>query len=109
MEQLAIYSGDVCMGDVGTPVLGGMHVGDIVIVWKLEHRGTEFERWEHVEHLSAVVLDPESRVPFVMGIKACGFDHPEWRIDVLKKYSDVVEGERWPAFGFRYARRSESK
>lgn len=99
---MKIYSGKVCVGNVGDEAPNGFNVGDIVLVYRLEHEGSEFERWEHTGHLSAVVSDEDGK-PFVMGIKDCGFDDPKWRIDVLKKYSDVIPGERWPAWGFSYA------
>lgn len=100
--MLKIYSGDVFMGEVGKPAPNGFHVGDIVLVWHIEHEGTEFERWEHVGNFTAVVCDDDGE-PFVVGIKSCGFDDPKWRVDLLKKHTDVVPGERWPAYGFRYA------
>ena len=98
--MLKIYSGEVCCGEVGKAAPNGFHVGDIVMVYAGSFIGTDAERWDYTGHLTAVV-DAEDG-PFVMGIKSCGFEHPEWRIELVKKYSDVVPGEKWPAYGFNY-------
>jgi hypothetical protein len=101
-RTMKIYSGKVCVGNVGDEAPNGFHVGDIVMIWHVEHAGSEFERWEPAGGLTAIVSDDDGK-PFVMGIKQSGFDDPAWRIDLVKKFSDVVSGERWPAYGFSYA------
>ena len=100
---MKIYSGDVCMGEIGAHVRDGIQTGDIIQLWHKEYAGTEHECWEPVEHLTAVVTDPESGEHYAMGIRSCGFDHSEWSVRVVKKWSDVIDGEHWPAYGFRYS------
>lgn len=122
--SLRVFSGMCCLCDVGIPVNARgtwgdaveIHTGDIVIVWHGQHIGTDVEEWTPVGGLSVVVAkhyqsymggrielieDPEP--PYVMGIKDCGFDHPSWRVQVVKKFSNVISGEHWPDYGFSYA------
>ncbi|UXH58362.1 hypothetical protein [Pseudomonas aeruginosa] len=121
---LRVFSGKCCLCDVGIPVGATstygdpieIHTGDIVIIWHANYLGTYFETWIPTDGLTAVVsrdyqsfsdgtvqvLDTVSEA-FAMGIKGCGFRHPEWRVQVVKKYSDVIPGEHWPEFGFSYA------
>ncbi|HCW1009308.1 TPA: hypothetical protein OW416_005594 [Pseudomonas aeruginosa] len=121
---LRVFSGKCCLCDVGIPVGATstygdpieIHTGDIVIVWRGGYLGTDLETWTPTDGLTVVVsddyqsfsdgtiqlLDTEGGA-FAMGIKDCGFLHPEWRVQVVKKYSDVIPGERWPHYGFSYA------
>ena len=98
--MLKVYSGKVMLCEAGQAVGNGLHTGDIVIVWHGEHVGTDNEQFYPVEHMSVVVKEGDE--PYVMGIRSCGLDHPEWKIQVVKKYSDVVAGERWPSYGFSF-------
>ena len=121
---LRVFSGKCCMCDVGIPVGATstygypieIHTGDIVIVWHGDYIGTDLETWSTCATLTAVVSDDyqsfsdgtikllDTEEPaFPMGIKGCGFLHPEWRVQVVKKYSDVIPGEHWPQYGFSYA------
>ena len=121
---LRIFSGKCCLCDVGIPVNAfstwgdpvEIHTGDIVIVWHGDYIGTDIESWTPTDGMTAVVADHyqsfsggaielrrEVCEPFAMGIKGCGFNHPEWRVQVVKKFSDVVPGEHWTAYGFSYA------
>ncbi|MDQ0068308.1 hypothetical protein J2W34_000082 [Variovorax boronicumulans] len=79
-----------------------LHTGDIVMLAHGDYLGTDLESWTYDNLLSVIVTEPETGVPFVMGIKDCGFEHPEWRIQIVKKFGDVVDGERWPDWGFNY-------
>lgn len=121
---LRVFSGKCCLCDVGIPVQAQstwgdpveIHTGDIVIVWHGDYLGTDLETWTPSGGLTAVVsddyqsfsdgtikpLDTEEEA-FAMGIKDCGFLHPEWRVQVVKKYLDVIPGEHWPQYGFSYA------
>ena len=122
MSDLRVYSGECCLCDVGTPVgakdVSGndLFTGDIVMVWYGQYLGTDVELWHPSGGLTCVVSDqylsfntgeikekPDPE-PFVMGIKDCGLNHPKWQIHKVKGFSDVVEGERWPEFGFSYKR-----
>jgi hypothetical protein len=121
---LKVFSGKCCLCDVGIPVKARstwgdpveIHTGDIIILWRGGFIGTDVEQWTPDSELTVVVADhyqsysdgsieliKEPEAPFPMGIKDCGFDSPEWRIQVVKKFSDVIPGEHWPAYGFSYA------
>ena len=121
MSSLKVFSGKCCLSDIGIEVGhldydgNPIHTGDIVMVWHGHYIGTDSECWYPAGNLTAVVSDqyqsfsngsvvekegaPE---PFVMGIKDCGFNSTDWHIHIVKKFNDVVEGEKWPAYGFSY-------
>lgn len=120
---LKVWSGKCCLCDVGIAVAANstwgdpvqIHTGDIVMLWHGDYIGTDLESWTPSKELTAVVanqyqsfsngaielLDSNPQA-FAMGIKDCGFDHLEWRVQVVKKFSDVIDGERWPEYGFSY-------
>lgn len=120
MSDLKVLSGKCVLCDVGLPAKAkdcrgvDIHTGDIVIIWHGSYVGTELEEWQPGDGMTVVVADQYQSYsngdikrtgdinPFVMGIKDCGFNHPEWRVRVVKKYHDVIEGEHWPEFGFSY-------
>lgn len=117
---LKVFSGDCCECDVGIAIghkdhyEKELHTGDIILVWHGNWIGTDLEQWSCDAELTAVISNQyqsysdgsvtynQNHEPFVMGIKSCGFSNPEWRIQVVKKYSDVIEGEHWTAYGFNY-------
>lgn len=120
---LKVFSGECCLCNIGIPVghfdESGhpLHTGDIVVVLEGRYIGKECEFWSGGDSLTAIVanqfqsysngsirIDDLNAAPFVMGIKDAGFDSPEWRVRLVKKFSDVVEGENWPQFGFSYHR-----
>jgi hypothetical protein len=104
---LHVFSGKVDMGVVGESTEfkchdgHALHIGDIVQVWYGNWIDSDLEEWTCAAPLSVVVKDSDG--PFVMGIKDCGFAHPEWRIRIVKSHRDIVDGEHWPAWGFNYA------
>ena len=124
MSKLRVFSGKCCLCDVGHEVnakdyMGEpIHTGDIVMIWHGEYIDTESECWYPAGGLTVVVNDQYSSVgdgrtiihrekegqpdPFVMGIKGCGFNDPSWQVHIVKKHSDVIDGEHWPAYGFSY-------
>lgn len=120
---LKVWSGDCCLCDVGILVDASstfgdsvqIHTGDIVILWHGQYLGTNIENWTPSSGLTAVVSDQYQTFSdgsitvrdaepqgYAMGIKSCGLADPEWRIQVVKKFSDVVAGEHWPEYGFSY-------
>jgi hypothetical protein len=117
--MLQIYSGECCLCDVGIPVgfndYTGMplHTGDIVLIYYVNYPDTDMESWDD-SGMTAVVSNQYQSLsdgsikanndvkPFVMGIKDCGFDSPEWRIKILKSHEDVISGENWKSYGFNY-------
>jgi hypothetical protein len=119
-EQLKVFSGKCCLCDIGIDVNAKdvrgdqLHTGDIVLVYHGQYVGTDDEYWYPCGGLTAVVSDQYQSFsdgtiketgdnePFVMGIKGCGFNDPEWQIHLVKKYTDVVDGEHWRAYGFNY-------
>ena len=37
-----------------------------------------------------------------MGIKDVDLSTEDWRVEIVKKYTDVIDGEHWKEFGFNY-------
>lgn len=120
-QRIKVHSGGVCLCDIGIAVghkdIYGkdLHTGDIVILYSVKRPGTDIEEWTVCGGLTVVVagqytsyigghieLSDDNPTPFVMGIKDCGFIDPEWRIMIVKKYSDVIDGEHWEYYGFCY-------
>lgn len=121
MMSLKVFSGECCKCDVGLTVNGKdydgkqLHTGDIVMISHGDYIGTDIEAWTEVTGLTVIVSDqyinytggvvvpnPDNEGPYVMGLKSCGFASPEWRVRIVKKYNDVIDGERWPEYGFNY-------
>lgn len=121
--DLKIWSGKSCLCDIGIAVAANstwgdpiqIHTGDIVIIWHGNYMGSDLESWTPNSDLTAVVANQYQSfsdgsiklldmtpTAYVMGIKDCGFDDREWRVQVVKKFSDVIDGERWPAYRFSY-------
>lgn len=126
--QLAILSGDAIVGLCGEPgelkdiyTEDELYVGDIVLAFYIEKDGQT-----HSHYLTAVATNKyqsysntekvdiiENKIPFVMGIAGCVT--PEtglyskfadvsegWAYQRLKKWEDVLDGEKWEDFGFNY-------
>jgi hypothetical protein len=133
---LAVFSGDclagVCGEAVGFNDMAGepLHVGDIVQTFTVIDRKDGDCEWLDMmgDKLTVVVSDewesfsdgslvrkPDHDGFYVMGIKSIPMDEPgNWRVRLVKSHKDVIEGERWPAYGFNYrpvplaARKEES-
>lgn len=118
--MLRVYSGECCLCDVGTPVTLNdrwgeekeLHTGDIVLLWHVEYLGTDLET-QTCHGMTVVVSDQhywaakeeseeERNTPWIMGIKSVPPNVPEWRVELIKKFSDVVDGEHWTEYGFNY-------
>ena len=103
-----MFSGDFEFGEIGIDTgakdASGnpLATGDIVMLGHRCYVGTDAETLTYDALLTVVVANPEDGKPFVMGIKDCGFTSPEWQIQLVKKFSDVVDGEHWAAYGFNY-------
>lgn len=125
MDTLQVWSGQCCLCDIGVLVEGvvdmhgrDIHTGDIVLIWHGEYVDTEHEQWLPTSdaNLSVVVADQYQTYsdgttlatgqwePYTMGIRNAGVKSGQWDIQIVKKWSDVVEGEHWTAYGFRYAK-----
>ena len=120
--MLRVFSGNSCLCDVGIEWNGydrwgsklQLHTGDIVLIYKVCHADTDFE--EHIfQGMTAVVanqytsftdgevvVNEEPLQVFVMGIKDVDISAEDWRVEIVKKYIDVVDGEHWKEFGFNY-------
>lgn len=92
-----------------------VHTGDICIIWHGNYVGTDIENWIPSEGLTAIVANqfrnytngiveelPHPLEVFAMGIKSCMQDKDEWRVQIVKKYYNVIDGENWPNYGFSY-------
>ena len=120
-----VYSGEYrfCKVGIETTLIDDsnnvLRTGDIVMSYTVsEDLGVVY-----FDGLTVVVSDdfinifgkiPEKKViksnPFIMGIKNSKIDEPMkkypsevWRVRRLKKYEDVIDGEHWKDFGFRYS------
>lgn len=125
--ELAIFSGNCLQGICGEPAgfkdMDGkpLHVGDIVQTFTVARREDDDGEWLDFmgDKLTAVVSDawestfdgdemtyqrkPEGGSCYVMGIRSIPMDQPgEWRVRLVKSHRDVIDGEHWPAYGFRY-------
>lgn len=104
MSELYIYSGQCLIGKAGdkttlTDSYGEkLFIGDIVAIHT------------DVSAPSLTVICDDSYMgnydsPFVLGIRSVDYMKPDsvWTVTKVKSYEDLVEGERWPRFGFRVA------
>lgn len=91
------------------------HTGDIVLLWsRWEHDDPE-NGFQNSHGLTAIVedryttysngeikIDKEGE-PFVMGIKTIDLNNQNiWAVEIVKKYSDCINGEHWKNYGFNY-------
>lgn len=106
-----IYSGNCRMGTVGTKtdikdVYGdNLFIGDIVILFREDYSPNgltvivddsfvSYSDGSHVKKDGPVIS-------FAMGIKNAA--PGAWTIKKVKSYEDVVDGEHWKNYGFRYS------
>lgn len=122
-----VYSGVCRMCDVGIP--SGMFcykteeelfTGDIVLLYSVEYAGTDFEFW-NCYGLTVIVADqyttynggdiievnPLPFKPFCMGVKSVDFPSDQWKLQRIKSFVDVIDGEHWPKYGFNYKQDGE--
>jgi hypothetical protein len=124
--MLKVFSGECQLCDAGIDAGANdskgapLHTGDIVLIYHGSYVGTDHEQWDLAGGLTAIVADQyesfsngtaklsaEPSPAYAMGIKACGLDSPNWDVVLLKKFSEVVDGENWKGYGFNY--RSKGK
>lgn len=116
-----IYSRKCRQGDCGekTPLKDSMgkplFVGDIVILSSIKDNN----EITLTNYLTAIVSDKYTSYSngehktkeddveyYVMGIRDVGYvdnDNKDWRVDKLKSYDEIVEGEHWKSYGFNYS------
>lgn len=109
MTELYLYSGDCLIGKAGdaTDIKDAygepLFVGDIVCIYS-DLTAPQFTvvSDNRFQSYSDGTYREQVRDPFVMGIKSCHAkpDNDGWHIVKVKSHSDLVAGERWPAFGF---------
>lgn len=119
--KLKLFSGECVLCDIGIDTANYDHegvplfTGDIVLLYNVMWPGTDQEHW-YPHGLTAVsynqyrsysdgtvrLIDDVTEFPFVMGIKGVGFTNPNWRIIRVKSHTDVIDGEHWREYGFRY-------
>ena len=127
MSDLQVFSGQCCFCDIGrktgeTDMHGKeLFTGDIVQLWHGNFIGTDLEEWMPSDGLTAVVakqyqtycnwkgeayhlLEDGNAEPFTMGIRDAGVQGGDWRVSLVKSHRDLIEGERFPAFGFSFKR-----
>ncbi len=115
-----VLSGDYRVGDIGepTPLVDNagneLFVGDIVMTSTINEFGicsnngltvVCSDKWTSYANGSHVAKNEEIK-HFVMGIKNVDFmgaDSYHWIVKRVKSCFDVVPGENWPGFGFRYS------
>ena len=92
-----------------------LFTGDIVQLWHGNYVDTDLEEWLPSSGLTAIVakqyqsysdgsvdiLDDGAK-PFTMGIANVGVQGGEWKLSLVKSHKDLVEGERFPSFGFNF-------
>lgn len=118
---MQVWSGKCCLCDVGIPsglkdfaTEEELHTGDIVLLYCVYWPNTDIEFWK-CTGMTVIVSDQyttytDGRIeenplpvqPYCMGVKSINFPNEEWKIQLIKKHSDVVDGEHWPAYGFNY-------
>ena len=100
---MKVYSGKCEHGVCGRPtnltdaVGKELFIGDIVVVTSRDG----------VIHSLTVVMDARpfdnTESPFIMGIASVDIAKDEsWRVDKVKGWEDVIDGENWKDFGFNY-------
>ena len=118
---MKVFSGSCCLCDVGIPTgeldMHGneLFTGDIVQLWHGNYVDTDLEEWLPSSGLTAIVakqyqsysdgsvdiLDDGAK-PLTMGIANVGVQGGEWKLSLVKSHKDLVEGERFPSFGFNF-------
>ncbi len=116
-----IYSGSCCLCDCGIPTqekdIHGKELfsGDIVQLWHGDYLGTDIEQWMPFGGLTAIVGNQyqsysdgtiktltDTPTLFTMGIASCGVQNHEWKVSLVKSHKDIVDGERFIAYGFNF-------
>lgn len=120
-DKMYVYSGQCRQGECGVKSglkdINGddLYVGDIVSTIHISNDGRPgydyglscvvSDRWTSYSDGTHVENSDASKY-FVMGIANVDFmaDDTEWHVKRVKLWSDCVDGEHWPEFGFNYKR-----
>lgn len=118
MSGLSVFSGKCLMAVCGEPTgicdTAGtlLFTGDIVIVFSEDYvpdglTAVVSDQWQSYSDGNIKKLN-DSPTYFVMGIKSVPLNEDgEWRVLRVKSFSDCIEGEHWPAYGFNYSQTPE--
>jgi hypothetical protein len=109
-----IYSGTVRLGICGTKTpftdVYGKHlfVGDIVVThtdgWCAGMTAVVDNSFISYSDGTHVINTKDALTQFVMGIRGLEDDPTgTWKVNKIKDWSDVIEGEKWSNFGFSYS------
>lgn len=123
---MQVWSGKCCLCDVGLPsglkdfaTDEELHTGDIVVMYAVYWPDTDSESWnccglsaivanQYTTYTTGVIEEnPLPVQPFCMGLKSVEFQSDVWKLQLVKKHTDVIEGEHWPAYGFSYKHKGE--
>lgn len=106
-----IYSGNYRMGTVGTKTDikdiddNNLSIGDIVILFRENYSPNDLTVIVDDSFISysdgTHVKRDGKHTSFAMGIKNA--EPGTWMIRKVKSYKDVVDGEHWKNYGFRYS------
>lgn len=111
-NNLFVYSGDRRLCEVGLETelvdINGqqLHTGDVVVVFTEDYIS---------DRATTVVINQyqsksNAHKPFIMGLASVDWSNSEnrWSALRIKKYTELIEGERWGIFNIRSGRdRSE--
>jgi hypothetical protein len=103
----ALSTGDIVMTYTISKTFGVADIASLSVVTA--------NHYANFQGIDPVKLPKEEQSkPFVMGIASCDIKEPEedypetvWRVRRLKKFEDVIDGERWREWGFSYKEMEE--
>ena len=121
-NNLFVYSGDCQLCEVGLETelvdINGqqLHTGDVVVVFTEDYIPEEatmvvsnqYQTYQVFEHSGEKTVHHKSNAhkPFIMGLASVDWSNPEnrWGVLGIKKYTELIEGERWSIFNIRSGR-----
>jgi ASC-1-like (ASCH) protein len=121
-NNLFVYSGDCRLCEVGLETelvdINGqqLHTGDVVVVFTEDYTPKEatvvvsnqYQTYRVFEHGSEKTVHRKSNVhkPFIRGLAGVDWSNSEnrWGVLCIKKYTELIEGERWSIFNIRSCR-----
>ena len=106
---MRVYSGEceigICGGATSLHDSRGamLEVGDIVVLFHAQEESQSVSMSVIAEDRASLYGGDQDGKPFVMGLKSVDINHSEeWIVVRVKRWQDVVKGERWTSHGFNY-------
>lgn len=118
---MKVFSGKCCLCDVGFPsgikdfrTGDELYTGDIVLLYSVDYPNTDIEHWnchgmtiivadQYTSYTTGVITPNQTPFkPFCMGVKCVDFPSKQWKVQLIKSFKDVVDGEHFPSYGFSY-------